>query len=162
MAILETERVSHNPIEVLQADSCTCAGKKSRPRTLSFREDEEKLRPGQLNATLTLTCMLHAQSIWQSWRLNGFLTTQEVLQADSCTCAGKKSRPRTLSFREDEEKLRPGQLNATLTLTCMLHAQSIWQSWRLNGFLTTQEVLQADSCTCAEKKQAKNTFFQRR
>ena len=24
MAILETERVSHNPIEVLQADSCTC------------------------------------------------------------------------------------------------------------------------------------------
>ena len=118
MAILETERVSHNPIEVLQADSCTCAGKKSRPRTLSFREDEEKLRPGQLNATLTLTCMLHAQSIWQSWRLNGFLTTQEVLQADSCTCA-EKSRPRTLSFREDEEKLRPGQLSATLTLMCM-------------------------------------------
>ena len=37
MAILETERVSHNPIEVLQADSCTCAGKKKQAKNTFFQ-----------------------------------------------------------------------------------------------------------------------------
>ena len=86
-----------------------------------------------INATLTLTCMLHAQCIWQSWKLKGFSQPKKSCKQTHAHVKGKTSQELFFlqkKLRTNSGQARPGIITATLTLTCMLHAQCIWQSWR--------------------------------
>ena len=79
----------------------------------------------------------------------------------------REKQARNLFFaKKTENKLRQGQArnnHATLTLTCMLHAQCVWQSWKTElGFSQPKKSCKHTHAHVQKEKQAKNTFFQRR